>query len=143
MNVTSKFTIAIHILLMICVFDDKQKVTSEFLASSINVNPVIVRQIILDLKKCKIITVKPGVGGAKIIKELQKISFYDVYKAVISQKNNFFKFHKNPNQNCIVGKNIHNVLDNHFVKLENNFETELKKITLDSILKDFEKINNK
>ena len=46
MQFSSRLTIATHILLCIEIFKDDYKVTSNFLAGSINVNPVIVRNIL-------------------------------------------------------------------------------------------------
>ena len=45
MQVSTKFTIAIHLLAAVKYFGKDMKVTSQFLASSIGVNPVIVRNI--------------------------------------------------------------------------------------------------
>ena len=42
MQISSRFTIAVHIFACIDTFGEEMKVTSEFLASSINVNPVII-----------------------------------------------------------------------------------------------------
>lgn len=42
MQISSRFTIAILMLVCMDVFKDEYKITSDFLASSINVNPVII-----------------------------------------------------------------------------------------------------
>ena len=63
-------------------FKEDYKITSDFLASSINVNPVIIRRILSQLKEAGIIEVKRGTGGAMITKPLQDITFLDVYYAV-------------------------------------------------------------
>ena len=41
MQITSKFTIAAHIIAAIDYFKDSEKVTSNFLAGSVGANPVI------------------------------------------------------------------------------------------------------
>ena len=43
MQITSRFTIAVHIITAIDYFKDSEKVTSNFLAGSVGSNPVIVR----------------------------------------------------------------------------------------------------
>ena len=43
MQISSRFTVAVHVLIYIEVFKDQQKITSDFLASSMNVNPVMIR----------------------------------------------------------------------------------------------------
>ena len=46
MQISSRFTIAIHVLVCIETFKNDYKVTSEFLASSVNVNPVVIRRLL-------------------------------------------------------------------------------------------------
>ena len=50
MQISSRFTIALHIFTCVDVFKDECKVTSDFLAGSINTNPVIIRKILTQLK---------------------------------------------------------------------------------------------
>ncbi len=50
-----------------------------------------------------------------------------------------FHFHENPNLQCPVGKNIHNVLDNHLLKIQQTMEDEMKKTTLEDLLTDSKK----
>ncbi len=50
MQISSRFTLAVHIFVCIDTFQDTYKVTSDFLAGSTNVNPVIIRKILGQLK---------------------------------------------------------------------------------------------
>jgi DNA-binding IscR family transcriptional regulator len=50
MQISSRFTVALHIFTCVDTFKDEHKVTSDFLASSINTNPVIIRKILTQLK---------------------------------------------------------------------------------------------
>lgn len=137
MQISSRFTLAIHILDCIDTFKDEYKVTSEFLASSTNVNPVIVRKILGQLKTAGIVEVTRGSGGAIISKPLKDISFLDIYKAVdCIADGELFNFHENPNPNCPVGRNIHLVLDDKLVQIQNSMEKELASITLEDVHND-------
>ena len=121
-------------------FKEDYKITSDFLASSINVNPVIIRRILSQLKEAGIIEVKRGTGGAKITKPLQDITFLDVYYAVeCIEENTLFHFHENPNPNCPVGMNIHNILDDKLYRVQAAMERELKAITLADVMNDLGK----
>ena len=60
MQISSRFTIAIHMLTCMEAFKKDYKITSDFLASSINVNPVIIRRILSQLREADIIEVKRG-----------------------------------------------------------------------------------
>ncbi|MDE7272244.1 MAG: Rrf2 family transcriptional regulator [Lachnospiraceae bacterium] len=131
MQISSRFTIAIHMLACMDVFKEEYKITSDFLASSINVNPVIIRKILSQLKDAGLIEVKRGPGGATIAKPLDEITFFDVYQSVgCIEENTLFHFHENPNPDCPVGRNIHQVLDDKLLRIQAAMEQELKSITL-------------
>lgn len=51
MQISSRFTIALHILTCIEEFKNDYKITSDFLSSSINVNPVVIRRILQNLSQ--------------------------------------------------------------------------------------------
>ncbi|WP_341795310.1 Rrf2 family transcriptional regulator, partial [Mitsuokella multacida] len=51
MQISSRFTIAVHIFACIEAFGDQHKLTSDFLAGSVNVNPVIIRKTMSQLQK--------------------------------------------------------------------------------------------
>ncbi|MFR5773534.1 MAG: Rrf2 family transcriptional regulator [Lachnospirales bacterium] len=136
MQISSRFTIALHILTCIEEFKNDYKITSDFLSSSINVNPVVIRRILQKLKSAGIITVARGnVGSMEINKDLKDITFYDVYKAVdCVDDEGLFHFHENPNPLCPVGRNIHNVLDKRLDAIQQAMENEMKKYTLADVI---------
>ena len=136
MQISSRFTIALHILTCIKEFKNDYKITSDFLSSSINVNPVVIRRILQKLKSAGIITVARGnVGSMEINKDLKDITFYDVYKAVdCVDDEGLFHFHENPNPLCPVGRNIHNVLDKRLDAIQQAMENEMKKSTLADVI---------
>lgn len=137
MQISSRFTIAVHIFVCIDTFKDDFKITSDFLASSVNVNPVIIRKILSQLKNAGLVKVQRGSGGTSITKPLEEISFLDIYFAVECIDNGeLFHFHENPNLKCPVGRNIHNVLDSKLEQVQKALENELQKITLADIVKD-------
>lgn len=142
MQISTKFTIAIHILAAAEFFGKDEKVTSDLLASSIGSNPVIIRNIMSDLKNAGLIATKRGPGGIEISKPLEEISFYDVYEAVEKNKAELFNFHDNPNPKCPVGRNIHAALDETLLKAQKDFEDDLKKYKLsDVVQKIHEQVN--
>ena len=86
MQISSRFTIALHIFACVETFKNEHKVTSDFLAGSINTNPVIIRRILTQLKSAGLITVARGTGGIEPTKPLEEISFYDVYQAIAMKR---------------------------------------------------------
>ena len=59
MQISSRFTIATHMMIIIAMQDTDSKVTSDFLAASVGVNPVIIRKTLSQLKKAGLISVAP------------------------------------------------------------------------------------
>ena len=55
MQITSKFTAAVHILTCIEIFSGEMRVTSDFLSGSTGVNAVIVRNILGQLRTAGIV----------------------------------------------------------------------------------------
>lgn len=140
MQISSRFTLAVHIFACIDTFKEDYKVTSEFLAGSTNVNPVIVRKILGQLKAAGLVEVARGSGGASIAKPLNEITFLDIYRAVeCVEGGELFHFHDNPNPNCLVGKNIHKILDEKLQRVQEAMERELASITLADVHEDAQK----
>ena len=140
MQITSKFTIAVHIITAIDYFKDSEKVTSSFLAGSVGANPVIVRNVMGNLKEAEIIDISQGKSGITLARKLDEISFYDIYKAVdcVSDEG-LFHFHENPNTDCPVGRNIHTAVGGRLLKVQQAMEKELKEILLADVVEDTRK----
>jgi len=141
MQISKRFTIAVHVLICIETFKNDYKVTSDLLASSVNVNPVIIRRLLQQLKKAGLINVKRGSGGADIEKSLEEITLLDIYNAVECVENGeLFHFHERPNQLCPVGKNIHLLLDARLKEIQKAMEKEMKSVSIRDIMNDTEKL---
>lgn len=143
MQISSRFTIAMHIFTAINKFENDYKVTSKFLAGSINVNPVIIRQIIGQLKNSGLIDSSQGSSGVKIAKNPDEITLLDVFNSVeVLDNGKLFGFHENPSSECPVGRNIHKILDGKLEQAQNALENDLRKTTLKDVFMDAEVIIN-
>ena len=137
MQISSKFTIGVHLLALIDYLGEDEKVTSKTLARSIGVNPVIVRNVMGNLKEAGLISVSQGKSGISLTKTPDQITFYDVYKAVESVKDEgLFHFHENPNPECPIGRNIHKAMDSKLERVQRRMEDEMRKITLADVMTD-------
>ncbi len=131
MQISSRFTIGLHILTAIDMFQKDYKVTSDFLAGSIRTNPVVVRKILSQLKKAGLIHSSQGVAGITMAKPLEEISFYDVYSAIEPvEDGDLFRFHDDPNPDCPVGRNIHELLDGKLREIQSAMEEKMRGYTL-------------
>lgn len=84
-----------------------------------------------NLKEAGIIDISQGKSGITLVKKLDEITFYDVYKAVdCVNDEGLFHFHENPSPQCPVGKNIHALLDDKLKRIQTAMEDEMRKYTI-------------
>lgn len=133
-KISSRFTIAVHILSII-----KQNpstiCTSEFMAESVNTNPVVIRKILSYLKKAGIVQVRRGTGGASLVKNLDAITLLEVFRSVeVVEEDKLFHLHENPNPDCPIGANIQAVLELILVQAQEAMEQVLANITMEQVI---------
>ncbi len=137
MQITSKFTIGVHIIAALEYFKNDYSMTSSFLAGSVGVNPVLIRTIMTELKDAGLIKISQGKTGIALAKPVDEISFYDIYKAVdCIEEKGLFHFHENPNANCPVGRNIHKAMDKRLSNIQASMENEMKNISVGDVYSD-------
>jgi len=140
MQITSKFTIGVHIIAALEYFKNDYSMTSSFLAGSVGVNPVLIRTIMTELKDAGLIKISQGKTGIALAKPVDEISFYDIYKAVdCIEEKGLFHFHENPNVNCPVGRNIHKAMDKRLSNIQASMENEMKSISVGDVYSDIKK----
>lgn len=143
MSISSRFAVGIHILTLLEV--DKDEVnSSEFIAASVNTNPVVIRKIMGMLKKAGLVKVRPGVAGAELAHKLDEITLLDVYKAVDAvPENELFSVHGSPNPHCSVGRNIQSAVLPIFAGAQSAMEKALAHVTIQDIVRSIEEQENK
>jgi DNA-binding IscR family transcriptional regulator len=111
-----RFPIAMHIMTLLCTADDY--LSSDYMAGSINVNPVLVRKELSNLIKHQLITSREGKnGGYTLSKPATSISLASIYQSV-KQGNVLGQAKNQPNPACPIGKQI----NNHLKDLDNEIE---------------------
>lgn len=137
MQISSRFSVAVHTLLCVEAFKNDYKVTSDFIAGSVGTNPVIIRKIMIQLKNAGLIEALAGTGGINLLKKPSEITLLDVYRAVdLFENDKLFGFHDQPNPDCPVGRSIHIVLDHHMAEAQKALEQNLSNITLANLLEE-------
>ena len=132
MQIAARFSIAVHVLSLLGVMPE-QEPTSEFLAGSIGVNPVVVRRVIGMLRDAGLVETHQGRAGARLAKSLAEVTLLDVFRAV-DAVDRLFAFHENPNPNCPVGANIQTALEGELSSAQSAMELHLSRVTLSSIV---------
>ncbi|MCD9854605.1 Rrf2 family transcriptional regulator [Epilithonimonas sp. JDS] len=128
----TRFATAIHIMTLLAK-DPQEWLTSDWLAGSINVNPVIVRKELGNLKKSGLVESRQGKdGGVRIGKNADEINVAEIYQA-IKNSEVLGKKNLNPNPLCNVGKDINKNLNVLFSETDDLVDQFLK----DKKLSDF------
>ncbi|EPY09224.1 BadM/Rrf2 family transcriptional regulator [Paenibacillus alvei TS-15] len=136
MKISSRFSVAVHILSLLALEPNAHH-TSEWMAGSVNTNPVVIRRVTSQLKKAGLVDVRPGTGGATLSKPAVDITLLDVYRAVEAvEEGELFGFHDHPNPKCPIGANIETVLQLVMLRAQSAMEQVLAEMTLDHLAVD-------
>ena len=126
----SEYSIAVHILSLVNAFPEPM--SSEEMAGSVGVNPVVIRNVTGMLRRGGLLSTQRGVMGAKLTRAPEQISLLDVYRAV-NAPDSVLKVHPHPNPSCPVGARIQGVLDDVFGQAQAALEARLSKVRLSDI----------
>ncbi|BBI35539.1 Rrf2 family transcriptional regulator [Cohnella abietis] len=135
-QISSRFSIAVHILSLIAT--SSKDCTGDYIAGSVNTNPVIIRRIMGMLKKAGLVDIRPGVGGASLLRDRDQITLLDVYRAVeVIEDGQLFNFHDEPNPHCLVGRNIEAALRLEMKEAQSAMEQRLAQVNLSQLTAHF------
>lgn len=134
MKISSRFSIAVHILSLLSI-DSNSHCTSEWIAGSVNTNPVVIRRVLGLLKKAGLVNVRAGSGGASLAKELDQITLLEIYRAVdVVEEGQLFHIHEQPNPDCPVGANIQFVLELILTRAQHAMEEILGEVKMSELV---------
>jgi Rrf2 family protein len=134
MNVSTRFTVALHILTLLASAG-QQPLTSEYIAASVTTNPVFVRRLLGLLKRKRFVFSQPGNrGGWELSVSPEAITLLDVRRAV-DEGSPFAMHSQPPNPACLVGRKIQGVLAGVYGQAERAMEAELAKTTIRMLLR--------
>ena len=134
----SHFALATHALTALSLWDTT--VTSTTLAKSVGTNPAFLRTLLGRLKEAGLVEVTLGKGGgARLAVSATEISLWAVYRAVDEKP--AMTLHKcEPDETCIVGRNILPVLEDLMGHVEAAVESELSAKTVADVAKTIRKL---
>lgn len=134
--ISGKFAITIHILTLLTKFPN-DFLSSEFIAGSMNLNPVLVRKEIANLKAHHIVESKEGKnGGTKLSKAASDITLKEIFEMAFDNIN--LGYAKNqPNPDCPVGKKINQNLAELYADMNEKVSLQLTKISLEDFSNQF------
>ena len=135
MNVSTRYTVALHILTLLASgAGDGHPMTSEYIAGSVNTNPVVIRRLLGRLRAAGLVGARPGVGGGWVLRQAAEKITLDVVRAAMEEGAPFSMHAQAPNPRCPVGKNIQRVLDVIFTDAEQAMCESLSRSTIEGLL---------
>jgi Rrf2 family protein len=133
-RVPSRFTVAVHILALLGM-EGEGGYTSEWIAGSVGVNPVIVRNVTGMLRRAGLVSSQQGIAGTYLARPLAEITLFDIYRAVETDTD-LFAIHAQPNPECPVGANIHGTLEGVLGEAQRAMEARLASTKMSDIVKE-------
>lgn len=132
-----RFSISLHILTLLATAGDEWY-TSEYIAGSININPVLVRKELVNLRNHGLVQSKEGKnGGSSLAKPASQIKLSDIYN-IVQQSPILGQAKNEPNPACPVGKQINQHLNKLYEEVENTLLQKLGATTLADFCKQFD-----
>lgn len=133
----TKFSSAIHMLILIS--EAQTPMSSEQIAVSVGTNPSYIRKIAGLLKNANIIDSRQGKSGFVLTVAPEELTLWRVYCAVEeTEQIHLFDIHRNPNDECIVGRHIQPTLAAMFGDIEATAQREMKEKTLRDCMNDIQ-----
>jgi Rrf2 family protein len=132
----TRFATALHILTLLAD-SEGDWLSSDWIAKSINVNPVIVRKELSVLIEAGFVQSRKGkVGGYAMLKNGANIKLDQIYLAV-KNTDVLGKKNLNPSPKCPIGKDINQILDGLFSEIDHAVVDELRGKTLENFVAAF------
>lgn len=128
-----RFAVAVHVCTTLALHRDNP-VTSDWIANSVNTNPVVVRRILSALSKAGLVRSQRGIaGGSMLSRDPEAITLKDLYLAV-DEGDNLSTHNTPPNPACPVGAHIVPVLMDVLNRAEQALQHELETIHLAQVV---------
>ncbi len=141
MRVSKRFPLAVHSLLFVAALSPRKRVTSTLVAESTGANAVTVRNLFLELSDSGLLVATAGKnGGVKLAREPEDITLWDIYQAVETpDADEIFKMYEG-SDDCLVGRNFHQILRPHMVSAVNAMKEELERVTLKTLKEELQSL---
>lgn len=137
MAANSQFSIAVHVLTILAKSGD-ERVKSDYLAQSVNTNPVVIRRLLSSLQDAGLVASQVGAaGGTSLAKQPKNIRLSEIYKS-LSCGEVFALPPNKPNENCPVGKNIEAILCSLQKEIDKSVEEKLHQYSLRDVIEKIE-----
>ncbi len=134
MPTSSRFAVAVHVLTLLAWAGD-EPLKSDYIAGSVNTNPVVIRRILCALARAGLVTSQTGAaGGTRLARTASDITLREVYRAV--EPREIFAMHRSPpDPECPVGMIIEKVLHRQLTEIDNAMDEVLGRTTIEGVMR--------
>jgi len=133
MAANSHYTVALHSLLLL-EGPDGGWTSSDWIAGSVNTNPVFIRRILAELKGADLVEGSQGrAGGYRLRRSPDDVTLWDVYRVFREEEGPFALHASKPNAKCPVGGRIQKHLKAVYAEADESMKKVLSKSTLASL----------
>lgn len=130
---SSRFVVGVHVLTLLA-HEEGRALTSDYIAGSVNTNPVVIRRVLRSLARAGLVRSSEGAGGGTTLaRSAERISLVEVFQAV-EHGGLFGVPRKDPNPLCPVGRCVQSILGGHLGRFQKAMEREMKEVTVADIL---------
>lgn len=132
-----RFQIAVHIMTLLCTAGNEM-LSSDYIAGSVNINPVLIRKELSNLIKHGLVVSKEGKsGGYSLAMPANEITIAEVYQTV-QDAPILGKARNIPNPKCPIGKQINKHLDQLNNEIDKAIIKKLGKQTIVAFTQQFD-----
>ena len=130
---SSRFVVAVHVVTLLA-HEEGKALTSDYIAGSVNTNPVVIRRILSHLSKAGLISTTEGAGGGTALARAPgKITLAQILEAV--EQGEFFVLPRNdPNPLCPVGRCVQTILGQYLDEFKEVMEKAMNRVSVADIL---------
>jgi Rrf2 family protein len=132
--VNSKLSVGVHVLAVLA-WNRGEPMTSDFIAGSVNTNPVVIRRLLGLFRAAGYVESRNGVGGGWVLRaDPQQITLFDVLTTVEPRCAMFALHRSEPNHDCPVGRDIQGILTDIYADVRKGMSERLAQTSIATIV---------
>src|SRR6476469_2221875 len=121
---STRMPVAVHILTLLA-HEKGQALTSDYIAGSVNTNPVVIRRMLGLLSRAGLVSSTAGAGGGtSLARTAERSTMAHVFKAVEPDGQLFGSPRSDPDPLCPVGRSVQGIVKQHGVRFGQTVERQ-------------------
>lgn len=134
MKVSRRFQLAVHAILFIAVYSDRQNLTCESISKQMNCNPVVIKNVLNLLYKNNFLVKSSTTMGIKLKKDIKDISLWDIYKVTDEVDIKSIFTYDDLQVTNPFAEDLPELLSDQFEQIMSFIEDTLSKVSIETLL---------